>query len=104
MKQFVARERPLGRMHLPRLVRSLKWFCALLVAGFLLAATAIAAFGLADHVVRADVAVVPGNTVNPDGTLSGRLKSRLDAAVGVYRAGNCQAVLVSGAVGIEGVD
>jgi vancomycin permeability regulator SanA len=50
------------------------------------------------------VVVVPGNTVYPDGTLSDRLKARLDAAVDIYRAGNCQAIFVSGAVGSEGVD
>lgn len=48
--------------------------------------------------------VVPGNTVYPDGTLSDRLKGRLDAAFDIYRAGNCQVVFVSGAVGSEGVD
>lgn len=87
-----------------RKLRRLRWFAAFLAAGFLSAAAAIAAYGLADHVVRADVVIVPGNTVYPDGTLSDRLKGRLDAAVDIYRAGNCQAVLVSGAVGSEGVD
>ena len=84
--------------------RTLKWFIALVGAGFLSAAAAISAYGMADHVVAADVVVVPGNTVHPDGTLSGRLKGRLDAAVDIYRAGKCQAILVSGAVGSEGVD
>ncbi len=84
--------------------RPLKWLIALVGAGFLSAAAAISACGMADHVVKADVVVVPGNTVYPDGTLSNRLKGRLDAAVGIYRAGNCEAVFVSGAVGSEGVD
>jgi vancomycin permeability regulator SanA len=91
-------------MPMHRAARPLQWLLALFVAGFLSSAAAIAAYGMADHVVRADVVVVPGNTVYPDGTLSDRLKGRLDAAVDIYRAGNCQAVLVSGAVGSEGVD
>jgi vancomycin permeability regulator SanA len=84
--------------------RALKWFLALVGAGFLFAAAAIASYGMSDHVVRADMVVVPGNTVYPDGTLSERLRGRLDAAVDIHRAGNCQAVFVSGAVGSEGVD
>lgn len=82
----------------------LKWLLALLGAGFVAAAAAIGAWGFADHVTRADVVVVPGNTVHPDGTLSGRLKARLDVAADIYRGGSCQAVNVSGAVGSEGVD
>ena len=89
---------------MPTIARPLKRFLALLGAGFLSAAVAISAYGMADHVVEADVVVVPGNTVYPDGTLSDRLKGRLDAAVDIYRSGYCQAVLVSGAVGSEGVD
>lgn len=65
---------------------------------------AISAYGLVDRVARADVVVVPGNTVYPDGSLSDRLKARLDAAIDIHRAGLCQAVIVSGAVGAEGVD
>lgn len=71
---------------------------------FLAAAGAVAASGLSDNVVRADLVVVPGNTVYPGGTLSDRLKGRLDAAIGIYRAGNCLAIMVSGAVGSEGMD
>jgi len=89
---------------MPSAARPLKWYLASLGAGFLSAAVAIAAYGMADDVVRADVVVVPGNTVYPDGTLSDRLKGRLDVAVDIYRAGYCQVVLVSGAVGSEGVD
>ncbi len=84
--------------------RPLKWLAALLGGGFLFAAAVIASYGMSDHVVRADVVVVPGNTVYSDGTLSDRLKGRLDVAVNIYRAGNCHAVFVSGAVGSEGVD
>jgi vancomycin permeability regulator SanA len=89
---------------MPSASRQFMWFIAVLGATFLSAAVAISAGGLSDRVVMADVVVVPGNTVYPDGTLSDRLKGRLDAAVEIHRAGNCQAVFVSGAVGSEGVD
>ncbi len=87
-----------------RVPRPLNWFIWLLLAGLLLSAAAVATTGLSDHVVTADLVVVPGNTVYPDGKLSNRLKSRLDAAIEIYRSGNCQAIFVSGAVGTEGVD
>ena len=87
-----------------RFTRPVIWLSALTVASFLTAAAVVAAVGLADHVERADMVVVPGNTVYPDGTPSDRLKGRLDAAIEIYRAGNCDAIFVSGAVGSEGVD
>ena len=87
-----------------RFTRPAMWLSVLPVASFMLAAAVVAAVGLADHVVRADMVVVPGNTVYPDGTPSDRLKGRLDAAIEIYRAGNCDAIFVSGAVGSEGVD
>lgn len=64
----------------------------------------IAADGLRDRVTSADIVVVPGNTVNPDGSLSPRLHARLDAALALYTAGHCHLLFVSGAIGKEGVD
>lgn len=52
----------------------------------------------------ADVAVVLGTTVNPDGTLSERLLPRVEAARALYEAGTVRRVLVSGATGVEGVN
>lgn len=89
---------------MPHVPRPLKWFIWLLIAGLFLSAAAVATSGLSDHVVAADLVVVPGNTVYPDEKLSNRLKSRLDAAVEIHRKGNCRAIFVSGAVGTEGVD
>ena len=71
---------------------------------FLLAAFAITAEGLSDHIVNADLAVVPGNTVDIDGQPSGRLKGRLDAALALLAGRECKFVFVSGAVGSEGFD
>ena len=58
--------------------------------------------GLIDDVDRADVVVVLGNQVLPDGTPHPRLAARLEAARACYEAGCASAVLVSGGVGQEG--
>jgi uncharacterized SAM-binding protein YcdF (DUF218 family) len=79
----------------------------LLLLGLLAAgggSAAISIDGLNDKVVDADLAIVPGNTVAPDGMPSPRLQGRLDAALDFYRAGHAGAILVSGGVGAEGFD
>lgn len=50
------------------------------------------------------IVVVYGNTVNEDGTLSQRLKARLDAALEVSLNSQTEKIIVSGAVGKEGHD
>lgn len=65
---------------------------------------AIIGSGLKDDVRSADVAVVFGNKVNPDGQPSPRLKARLERSLELYRQGVCAHVVVSGAVGKEGFD
>lgn len=59
--------------------------------------------GLTDELAPADVAVVLGNQVHPDGTPSARLAARLDRAVELVEQGRVRRVIVSGAVGREGV-
>ena len=60
--------------------------------------------GLSDELGQADVAVVLGNKVEPDGSPSLCLKSRLDKALELYRKGYTQRVIVSGSRGSEGYD
>jgi len=72
--------------------------------GLVIAAAAIAIRGLSDQVGPADLIVVPDNTVNADGTLSPRLKGRLDAAIAAQKASGAAFIFVSGGVGREGVD
>jgi vancomycin permeability regulator SanA len=60
--------------------------------------------GLNDHVTNADLIVVPGNTVLPDGTPSPRLRARLDAALHLFRQGRAPLIFVSGGMGKEGFD
>jgi vancomycin permeability regulator SanA len=64
----------------------------------------VAVEGFTADPAPADVAVVLGTTVNPDGTLSERLLPRVEAARALYEAGTVKRVLVSGGTGVEGVD
>lgn len=83
-------------------VASTATVCVGLVA--FLATLLLVSAGLRDEIHEADVAVVLGNTVNPDGTPSHRLAARLDRAVELYRRGLFKNVVVSGGVGREGFD
>ncbi|GAB3659828.1 hypothetical protein GCM10027594_30470 [Hymenobacter agri] len=58
--------------------------------------------GLRDEGKSADVAVILGNKVNPDGSLSARLASRLQCGLALYRHGRARRLLVSGGLGREG--
>jgi len=60
--------------------------------------------GLHDDVARADIGLVLGNTVFPDGTPSPRLAARLDRAAALYHEGQFGLMMVSGAPGKEGHD
>ncbi len=61
-------------------------------------------FGSTDYRRAADVAVVLGARVYPDGRLSLALSDRLDTAAELFREGRVRFVLVSGATGVEGVN
>ena len=58
--------------------------------------------GLNDRLGRADIGLVLGNQVSPDGTPSARLQARLDRAAELYREGWFPMIVVSGATGVEG--
>lgn len=58
--------------------------------------------GLHDHVQKADAIVILANTVNPDGSMSNRLKGRLDRGLQLYRANFAPLIIVSGGMGAEG--
>lgn len=89
--------------------RNLLWRTVVIVLGAIGAAFAFASLllitvGMRDDIHEADVAVVLGNTVLPDGTPSNRLAARLDMAVELYRRGLFKNVVVSGGAGREGFD
>lgn len=82
-----------------------KIFRSVLILGiiwFIIHSIYIIADGLRDMKQNADLAVVFGNTVNKDGTLSPRLKARLDESIELYRAQKVKEILVSGGFGKEG--
>jgi vancomycin permeability regulator SanA len=73
-------------------------------AAFAVGITVLVWDGLHDDVHPADLGVVLGNTVFPDGTPSPRLAARLDRTLELHREGMFHWVLVSGATGKEGRD
>ncbi|HEX8492491.1 MAG TPA: YdcF family protein [Pyrinomonadaceae bacterium] len=91
-------------MRRTRIKRTLLFTALPIVLAFTLVATLIVADGLIDDIRAADVAIVPGNTVEKDGRPSARLRARLDQAVALYRQGLFPNVIVSGGVGSEGFD
>ena len=58
--------------------------------------------GLTKNEKIADVAVILGNKVNEDGTLSERLEKRLECGLNLYRNGQIKLLIVSGGLGKEG--
>jgi len=59
-------------------------------------------YGLTNSYTRADCILILGNTVNQDGSLSGRLKSRLDKGFELYQQKVAPIIVVSGGLGKEG--
>jgi len=62
----------------------------------------VVADGLHDDGKRADMAVVLGNKVEENGTLSPRLVSRMRCALALYQHHRVKRILVSGGLGKEG--
>ncbi len=58
--------------------------------------------GLSDNGSKADVAIVMGSKVNSDGTLSGRLKARVDKAHELLATGRVKSLVLSGGLGKTG--
>jgi vancomycin permeability regulator SanA len=74
------------------------------IALLILGAGIISITGLSDNIDRSDVAVVLGNTVDPNGKPSARLQARLDKTIQLYQQGIFENTIVSGGVGKEGFD
>jgi vancomycin permeability regulator SanA len=58
--------------------------------------------GLTDKGYKSDIAVILGNKVNEDGTLSERLTKRLKCGLSLYKNGRVKKIIVSGGLGKEG--
>ncbi len=82
-----------------RINRKLKLFIYLLAGWFVLHILYACWDGLHDYKGRADIAVVLGNTVMADSSLSPWLKGRVDKALQLYRQGRVQKIMVSGGHG-----
>lgn len=74
----------------------------LLAVWFSIHTSCILIDGLRDEGRKSDLGVVLGNTVNKDGSLSTRLKKRLDKAIELYSNSVIPLILVSGGLGKEG--
>lgn len=82
-------------------IRTFFWSaCAI----YLIVALSIAIAGFADQSGNADLIIVPGNTIQADGTPSDRLKARLDVAATLFRQNKAPRIFVSGGLGKEGFD
>jgi vancomycin permeability regulator SanA len=58
--------------------------------------------GLRDHIRNADCILILGNKVNENGTLSDRLKARVDKGLELYKLRVSPKIVVSGGLGKEG--
>ena len=74
----------------------------ILIVWFLAHSIYITIDGLNDKQTEADVAIVLGNKVNEDGTLSERLKARLDKSIELFNKKRVRTIIVSGGLGKEG--
>ena len=79
-----------------RVLRRLRLAALILAAWALVHLAAICVDGCDDDDAPADLAVVLGNHVAADGTISGRLGRRLDRALELYRQGKVPTIVVSG--------
>lgn len=80
----------------------MKWGAFGILLWFLIHQISIVYDGLTDEEVKVEMMVILGNKVKQDGTLSLRLKARLDKGVALYNQGLAPMIVVSGGLGKEG--
>lgn len=84
------------------LIKYLKFTVILIISWFVIHTTYIVVDGLSDEGKKADIAIILGSKVNEDGTLSTRLKKRLETGIELYKNHRIKKILVSGGLGKEG--
>ena len=82
--------------------KKLKYLLLLFITWIFIHSIYITIDGLSDHVQKADCILILGNTVNKDGTLSDRLRSRVDKGLELYQQKFAPKIIVSGGLGKEG--
>jgi len=85
-----------------RIFTFIKSIFVVLMVWFLAHSIYITIDGLNDKKTNADVAIVLGNKVNEDGTISERLKARLDKSIELINQKRVKSIIVSGGFGKEG--
>ncbi len=84
------------------ILKILKIIITALLLWFVIHSIYIITDGFSDQGKRGDLAVILGNKVNEDGTLSTRLEKRLETGIALYQQHRVQKILVSGGLGKEG--
>ncbi|MBW3523889.1 YdcF family protein [Chryseobacterium sp. NKUCC03_KSP] len=85
-----------------KLMKFFKLIAILIISWFFIHTTYIITDGLSDKGEKADIAIILGNKVNEDGTLSKRLEKRLETGIELYKNHRIKKILVSGGLGKEG--
>lgn len=83
-------------------IRIISGVLALLLLPLVVAISALIVDGFTDDLFKADAALVLGNSVFPDGTLSPRLRGRVERGMELYQSGLVSKIVVSGGFGKEG--
>ncbi|HXC04937.1 MAG TPA: YdcF family protein [Bacteroidia bacterium] len=81
--------------------RTFKYTSFLLLSWFLIHCAWMSEEGMHDKLAKADCILILGNKVNEDGTLSARLKARLDKGLELFRQHYAHLIMVSGGLGKE---
>src|SRR5580698_8403832 len=81
--------------------RKLKFFIGFFIAWLLIHSIYVAYDGLHDYAGNADVAIILGNAVFADSSLSPWLQGRVDAAIKLYKEGRVKKIFSSGGDGRE---
>jgi len=83
-------------------IKYLKFVVIFIISWFTVHTIYIIIDGLSDSGEKADIAIILGNKVNEDGTLSARLEKRLETGIELYKNQRVKKILVSGGLGKEG--
>jgi vancomycin permeability regulator SanA len=83
----------------PKFLNRLKFLIVFLLAWFCIHVAYVCYDGLHDYEGKADIAIVLGNTVYADSTLSPWLQGRVDKAYRLYMQGRVKQIMVSGGEG-----